>query len=184
MWDLWSFVKLRYWKYWCISRNCHAKNKEYVSTTLVQRHCNELQNSHIHQVLRKRYIYEITVSKYRHALAIIITGNSNLEVVTGRHGDIDMWLCMLCMLCKIQKVEDKFHYILECEYYTDIRNRFIHPKYYVNPNFHKLSMLMNKSSKSGIVNLLMYCFHALNKRTNAAIRQNCQPDMSGAMFAI
>ena len=112
---------------------------------------------------QERYMDMILVSKYRHALAIIRTGNSTLEVVTGRHNDVVRSL-RLCKLCNTGKVEDEFHFILECSNYTELMAKYSPKKFYLNPSLYKFTLLMNSDSRSVIVNLAIFCFHALNKR--------------------
>ena len=62
--------------------------------------------------------------------------------------------------CKL--IEDEFHFILECNIYTDLRQQCIRKYYRERPNMFKLVQLLTESeNKKYILNLGMYIEKAM-----------------------
>ena len=67
-----------------------------------------------------------------------------------------------CMICN--KLEDEFHFIIECSIYTDLRKQYIPRKYWIRPNMLKFIELMNSENKKIVQNLGIFTFNAFKLR--------------------
>ena len=47
-----------------------------------------------------------------------------------------------CTLCNSNDIEDEYHVTLVCEYFRDVRKKYIKPFYYQRPNMMKFLDLM------------------------------------------
>ena len=52
-----------------------------------------------------------------------------------------------CTLCNSNDIEDEYHVTLVCEYFRDVRKKYIKPFYYQRPNMMKFLDLMTSVSK-------------------------------------
>ena len=59
--------------------------------------------------------------KFRISLSKLRCSAHNLLVETGRHSNLD-YENRICRLCNLNKIEDEFHFVTECPFYSDIRN--------------------------------------------------------------
>ena len=62
----------------------------------------------------------------------------------------------LCTLCTEHDIEDEYHIVLKCEYFKDIREKYIKKYYYVRPSMYKLQQLMNTASKQEQFRLMLF----------------------------
>ena len=69
-----------------------------------------------------------------------------------------------CKVCTSQEVEDEYHFLLLCNAYLDIRQKFIPAKFYTAPNKHKFYVLMATRSDKYILALANYVYYAFEKR--------------------
>ena len=87
-----------------------------------------------------------------------------LEIEVGRWArpnriPIDERKCITC-----NKLEDEFHFLLECSLYNDLRNHYIKKYYWKSPNILKLEELMSTTNKRIISYLSLYIFKAFKIR--------------------
>ena len=68
----------------------------------------------------------------------------------------------LCSTC--QKLEDEYHFILECTRYNNLRTSFIPNYYRARPNMFKLIELFSSNSKKIQRNIALYVFKAFKVR--------------------
>ena len=47
----------------------------------------------------------------------------------------------LCKVCS-SNIEDKYHFVLWCKVYDDLRDKYLPKKYHSQPNLHKFNILM------------------------------------------
>ena len=59
----------------------------------------------------------------------------------------------LCILCNLNDIEDEFHFILKCPFYSNLRQTYIKPYYYRNPSVFKLVQLMSVQNVRELRNL-------------------------------
>ena len=63
------------------------------------------------------------------------------------------------------KVEDEFHFFLECELYSQIRKKYIKKFYWGRPNMIKLKELMQTTNQKIQLNLAIFTEKAFKIRT-------------------
>ena len=65
------------------------------------------------------------------------------------------------VLCVIKKsIENEYHFILECDRYTDIRCKYIKKYYYRNPSTFKLIQLLSVRNVKELNNIGKYLYIA------------------------
>ena len=86
------------------------------------------------------------------------TRNHRLPIEIGNWAKIpvNQRLCNSC-----NKLGDEFHYLLECQNFTNERRTFIKPYYFRRPNTLKLSQLMQSQNKSEQLKLSKFINHIL-----------------------
>ena len=62
--------------------------------------------------------------KFRISLSKLRCSAHNLLVETGRLSNLD-YENRICRLCNLNKIEDDFHCVMECPFYSDIRNNHL-----------------------------------------------------------
>lgn len=112
----------------------------------------------------KLYLDIVTIDKFRYALSRLRVSSHRLEVEVGRWAKqnrvpLEERLCTTC-----QKLEDEFHFVLECIRYNDLRNLYIPRFYRFRPNMYKLVELFSSNNKKCIRNLSVYVFKAFKRR--------------------
>ena len=120
----------------CFYPHLHSDYNIQIALYLHNWHAGNTNNSKLQLYVEykncfisERYLDTIRDNKYRHALAVVRTGNTNLEVVTGSHKHIERCY-RVCTFCTIRQAEDEYQFLLVCNCYTDIRERLIPRKYY------------------------------------------------------
>ena len=66
-----------------------------------------------------------------------------------------------CPLCKYPS-DNEMHFLFQCEYFADLREKYIPNKYCIFPCHAKLSSLM--TDKDNMNNLALYIFHCMKRR--------------------
>ena len=61
-----------------------------------------------------------------------------------------------CTLCNSNDIEDEYHVTLVCEYFRDVRKKYIKPFYYQRPNMMKFLDLMTSVSKKDRFRLMFF----------------------------
>ena len=78
----------------------------------------------------------------------------NLNIETGRHGSNRVPRPeRKCPCCHSDVTEDEFHFVIQCEAYTEIRNTYIKPYFYKRQSVYKFVELLNCNKISTIVKL-------------------------------
>lgn len=106
------------------------------------------------------YLKLIMNAKHRLALTQLRTRNNRLNVECGS------WVRppipyerRYCQFCP-NKLEDEYHFVIECNQYIVIRKRYL-PRYYiVNPNMLKFIELMSSNNKRLLIRLAAFVHHA------------------------
>ena len=92
--------------------------------------------------------YQKVVGKYfiRKQLAKLRTSNHDLMIEKGRHHGTEV-TTTACEQCDMQRVEDEYHFLLECPKYDDLRLKYL-PRHYVNyPDRCKFLSLTSRYAK-------------------------------------
>eukprot|EP00745_Piridium_sociabile_P022013 TRINITY_DN34072_c0_g1_i3.p1 TRINITY_DN34072_c0_g1~~TRINITY_DN34072_c0_g1_i3.p1 ORF type:complete len:362 (+),score=-8.76 TRINITY_DN34072_c0_g1_i3:191-1276(+) len=72
---------------------------------------------------------------------------------------------VMCPLCRADE-EDEVHFVLCCPMLNDLRQKYIPMKYYRNPAFFRLALLMSSTNKNVICNLAMYLYKSFQRRSS------------------
>jgi len=70
------------------------------------------------------YITLLQNIKYRNILAKLRLSSHNLQIESGRHYKIPRH-DRKCILCNLNDIEDEFHFVLICPFYSDLRAQLI-----------------------------------------------------------
>ena len=85
-------------------------------------------------------------------LTKIRTSNHKLPIEKGTYNNIPREQ-RICNLCTLGCVDDEFHFLLECPFFSDLRKVHI-PKYYYNhPNYFKYSKLLLMKGNKKLQNM-------------------------------
>ena len=110
------------------------------------------------------YLDLITVRKFRVALSKLRTSSHRLEIKMGR------WTRPVRTPIEDRKskhchtLEDEYHFILECPFYSNIRTLYIKRYYHTRPSMFKLVELMSCNNKKQTRNLATFIFKAFEER--------------------
>ena len=89
----------------------------------------------------------------------------SLNIEQGRYTKIDR-KNRICTLCNCNDIEDEFHFILKCPFYSELRAQYIKPYYYKRPCVFKLVKLLSVNNISELCNLGKYLYLASKKRSD------------------
>lgn len=110
------------------------------------------------------YLDSISVKKFRIAMTKLRVSSHRLEIEVGRWArpnrtPINERKCRNC-----NKLEDEFHFLLECPLYSDLRKMYIKRYFWNRPNMIKLQELMSSNNKNIIKNTALYIEKAFRIR--------------------
>ena len=66
----------------------------------------------------------------------------------------------LCTLCDRSDIEDEYHFVLICPVYSQIRQKYIRPFYYLRPSLYKFIKLMQSNEINVLRNLGKYVYES------------------------
>ena len=120
----------------------------------------------VYRIYKKDYGFEeyldILPVNLRKLLCKFRTMNHSMPIEKGRHLGIERDQ-RLCTLCNMNIIGDEFHYLFECDHFSQER-KIAFPNYYYNhPNSYKLDDLMNCKNKNKLVKLSLFCKAILPK---------------------
>ena len=72
----------------------------------------------------------------------------------------------ICKLCNLS-VGNEYHFVLVCNTFTALREKYIPRKFYIRPNIHKFNILMSSKTDCIISNLAKYVYFAFRQRKEA-----------------
>lgn len=117
------------------------------------------------------YLNYILYDKHRKALSRLRLSSHRLRIESGRYDKkcpINEWKCIYC---NSNDVEDEYHFVLVCDFYTELRKLYIKKYYHVRPNMAKFITLLNSGSIITLKKLGKYVHECFNKRDNFTIRR-------------
>ena len=85
--------------------------------------------------------------------------------VRGRYHHIDR-NNRICSLCNMNILEDEYHFVLVCPFYSTIGDKYIKPYYYNTPSTFKLTQLMSTDSSKHLIKLCKYLTTATMHRSD------------------
>ena len=112
------------------------------------------------------YLNYIYYEKHRKALTRLRLSSHSLRIESGRYDKKCPTSERKCIFCTSNEIEDEYHFVLICNFYTELREKYIKKYYYVRPSMAKFIELLNSNSESILKKL--ECF---NKRENSTIQQ-------------
>ena len=101
---------------------------------------------------------------FRVAMSKLLLSSHNLFIETGRwHRPRSIpredRTCNIC-----NKLEDEYHFIIECSLYTDLRRKYIPRCYWCNPNMFTLQELFCSKNRNLILRLSTYIYKVVQLR--------------------
>lgn len=117
----------------------------------------------------QNYLETLNVVKYRKSLCRLRVSSHRLEIEAGRWSKpnktpLDDRKCIEC-----NKLEDEFHFIIECSRYTELRNMYIKRYYWRRPNMPKFIELLTSDNNNVIKNLSVFIEKAFKIRVQSEI---------------
>ena len=113
--------------------------------------------------LVQSYLKQGIPAKYKKYISKFRLSAHSLKVETGRY-DATARENRLCTMCNLEDIEDEYHFILKCPYYTDIRNLHINTYFTTRPSVYKLTKLFSSSNKKILCNLGKYLLKASERK--------------------
>ena len=125
--------------------------------------------SHIANFRFQPYLDVFKSVKLCSALTRLRVSSHRLMIETGRWQKpssipINERKCITC-----STLEDEFHFVLECQLYKDLRQKFIHISYWHRPNMFKFITLINSENTKTIKNLGLFIFYAFKIKNEQGV---------------
>ena len=93
------------------------------------------------------YLIILNNRKHRNSVTKLRLSSHQLLIETGRHRCIERQN-RKCLLCTKNDIEDKFHFVLICPCYQQLRTKYISRYYYSDPSMLKFVQLLNSSGNT------------------------------------
>ena len=116
-----------------------------------------------HEFEFEQYLDIMGENKYRQALTRFRISAHNLNIEKGRHLNINREQ-RICNKCNMKVIENEYHFLLVCPFYTNIRKTYLKPYFCHWPNVHKFESLMKSTHTKTILNLSKYIYYAMCER--------------------
>lgn len=114
------------------------------------------------------YLRILCNHNYRNILSKLRLSSHSLAIETGRHTGISR-NDRKCTLCNLNEIEDEYHFIIICPFYSEIRKEYI-SKYYVNkPSMHKFIELLNCTNGKMLKHLAIYAIKAFKLKNSSVV---------------
>ena len=146
----------------------HLHFKHKVIDVFKQTWYNDVNNSRslilyksFKQSFELEHYLSVLPKKFRIVLAQLRLSAHHLRIETGRyaHNRVDRAL-RLCTLCDRSDLEDEYHFVLICPVYSQIRQKYIRPFYYLRPSVYKFIKLMQSNQINVLRNLGKYVYES------------------------
>ena len=107
----------------------------------------------------EKYLVNITIQKFRIAMARLRTGASYLHINRSFFNPNAIIKCPFC-----PKDETEWHFLLECEMYKDLRSRYV-SKHFASKEGVHLGQLLANTSKAISHDVAMFIYYSLKLRS-------------------
>ena len=122
---------------------------------------NNLRNFKFHS-----YLNVCKIKKFRQSLTRLRVSSHRLEIEAGR------WNKPIatplndrkCKICNV--LEDEYHFVIECPFYTELRTRYIKQFFLRRPNMIKFILLICSTSEKEMRNLVIFVQKAFQIRND------------------
>ena len=112
--------------------------------------------------MHETYLDVLNVRKFRCALARLRTSSHDLGIERGRYENIPRHE-RICKLCG-SGVENEIHFVLLCPSLSQLRTKYIPPKYYNRVCTQSFIILLSNRNENVIKNLAMYVYYGFIER--------------------
>ena len=112
------------------------------------------------------YLENVNVYKFCNAIRKLRLSSHRLEVEAGRWVRINRVPAneRKCTLCNV--MEDEYHFVMECQRYTELRKKYLSKYYWQRPSMFKFVDLINSNNIKYIKNLGTFVYHAFKLRSD------------------
>ena len=119
----------------------------------------------------EKYLKVVKNYFIRKQLAKLRTSNHDLMIEKGRYQGIEV-ANRTCEQCDMQRVEDEYHFLLECPKYDDLGREYL-PRYYVNyPNRCKYLSLISTENDTELQTLSIFVYKSFNLRKSCSAKSS------------
>ncbi len=66
-----------------------------------------------------------------------------------------------CTFCNSGEIDDEYHLVMTCDFFKDLRRKYIKPYYYRHPSMYKCIELFNNTNRRELFRLMLFIKHAL-----------------------
>ena len=133
------------------SANVFSMNKLYLYRNFKTSNSYEFYLAHINS-----WFHRSILSKFR-------CGCFDLNVNKGRSLNIPRH-ARICSLCNMNKIEDEFHFLIECPFYYELRLLYLPRFFFAVPTLQKFYTLLNTTNTNLLYRLSKYLISARNYR--------------------
>ena len=133
------------------STNINAMSRLYLYRNFKSSNSYEFYLAHVDS-----WFHRTTLSKFR-------CGCFDLEVNKGRRIGTPRDM-RLCTLCNLSKVEDEFHFLLECPIYYELRLLYLPRYFFTSPTLQKFACLLNTTNKNLLYKISKFLIQARRYR--------------------
>ena len=103
---------------------------------------------------------------YRNFISRFRLSSHSLKIEQGRYTN-DRRDNRKCTFCRLNDIEDEFHFVLKCPFYSELRKRYIKNYYFNKPSVFKMIQLFSVQNINELCNLGKFLCLATKKRNNA-----------------
>ena len=116
-----------------------------------------------HSFELEKYLDTIYDRKLQIALSRFRLSSHQLMIERGRYTNIPKEE-RICKFCNSQAIENEYHFLMTCDLYKDLRNKYFKQYYRRWPTLNKFDKLMSSSNKTEILKLSKYVYFATKLR--------------------
>ena len=106
----------------------------------------------------KKYVFKVK----KVLLYNFLTKNCNIPVVSGKWYQRKVYNERMCTAC--DAVGDEYHFVIQCQFNTDIRSTYLSPYYWQKTSMSKFIEFMTCGRRKIISNLAVFIFEGLKFR--------------------
>jgi hypothetical protein len=120
----------------------------------------------------EKYLFSVEMLSHRKALNRLRCLSHSLLILieVGRRQNIDRE-SRICVLCDSNDIEDEFHFVLNCNFFIELRSKYLPFWVLTRPTRPKLYSLLNTEDSRTLVGLAAFVYHALNLRKSVVVTE-------------
>ena len=122
----------------------------------------------LYKSVKSTFVYEnyldvLDIRKFRYCYVNFRIGSHSLGVEHGFFKNAPPSV-RICKCCSLNCIEDELHFLLVCDNYTALRNKYIPSFYYEQPNLFRMKLLMSCENPDIVKSVATYLYHAFQRR--------------------